>query len=264
MNSFSMNRAHDPTPAYFRIYRTLHGRIETGAYPATGQLPTEEKLMEEFGVSRHTIRAAVQQLVQQGLVRRQAGKGSFVLSPEAESQHWVAQSLEDMVDRGFRGRMEAPALSILQGDRHPKIAAKFGLGADATLACFSWLRVSEAGPYAFAKVYVPHATVDRFPANWADLLHTTRLLHLIERHCGVRALRARQVSSATAASRDVARRLKVPHGTPLLTLERTYFGRNGEVIEYAIIHGRPDRYQQTVELFRADHKIPQADRSRSA
>jgi GntR family transcriptional regulator len=249
----------DPTPAYYRISQTLRRRIAGGSYPVGAQLPTEDLLLREFGVSRHTIRAAVQQLVSQGLVRRQAGKGTFVLDPEAESQHWVAQSLEDMVDRGFRGRMEDPTLDLLPADNHPEIAAKLQLAPGAGLARFGWLRVGEPGPYACARIYIASPFAERFPEDWAAQLHSNRLLHLVERYCGVQAYRARQVSSAEAADADLARRLQVPVGTALLRLERTYFARNGGALEYACIHGRPDRYQQTVELFRAAPRMPDGD-----
>jgi GntR family transcriptional regulator len=246
----------DPTPAYWRIFQTLRRRIAGGTYPVAGQLPTEETLMREFGVSRHTVRAAVQQLVSQALVTRQAGRGTFVLNPEAESQHWAAQSLEDMVDRGFGGRLEQAALAMLEGPAAAAIAARLALPAGAPVACFSWLRSGRDGPYAFARVHIAGEHAGRLPADWAARLQTTRLLHMLEDACAVHAHRARQVSAAVAADADLAARLQVAPATPLLRLERTYFTRAGMPLEYACIHGRPDRYQQTVELFRAERRPP--------
>ena len=72
-------RRGGPVPLYFQILQTIRTRIASGAYPAGSQLPTDEALMQEFGVSRHTVRSAVQELVSAGLIERFAGKGSFVL-----------------------------------------------------------------------------------------------------------------------------------------------------------------------------------------
>jgi len=240
----------DPVPAYHRISLTMKERIARGTYPIAAQLPTEDALMREFAVSRHTIRAALQQLVQQGLVRRQAGKGSFVLRQDDAGQHWVAQSLEDMVDRGFRGSLQGAAMTLLRARSKPGLALDFAAEAGAQLACFSWLRAAESGPYAFARVYVRAEHAARFPADWIGALRTSRLLHLLEASCSVRAQRVRQTVTAVPAEKDVARRLRVPPGVPLLRLERRYLDAAGAVLEFAVIHGRPDRYQQTVELFR--------------
>src|SRR5436190_19929166 len=98
--------ARTSTPAYQRISQTLPRRIHEGRYPPDSQLPTEDDLLREFSVSRHTVRAALQQLVTQGLVRRQAGRGSFVQQSDATRSPWAAQSLEDLVDRNFGEQIE--------------------------------------------------------------------------------------------------------------------------------------------------------------
>lgn len=240
----------DPTPAYYRIFQSLRQRIASSVYGVGAQLPTEEELMREFGVSRHTIRAAVQQLVVQGLVRRQAGKGTFVLDASAEGQQWAAQSLEDMVDRNFGNLIESPTMQALHEQDAEAQAARARLATTEQVVRFTWLRRSEAGPCAFAIVYMPQSCAAPLPADWAERMRSTRLLHLVEQFGGLEAFRVRQLSSAVAAEGEVARQLEVPVGAPLLSLERSYFDRQGRVIEHSRILGRPDRCEQTVELFR--------------
>lgn len=242
--------ARDPTPAYYRIYQALRGRISGGAYPVDGKIPTEDRLMLEFGVSRHTIRAAVQQLVTQGLVRRQAGRGTFVQRQEPGAGPWGAQSLDDMVEGRFGDRLESPGMQLLPLGSSEEHAARLRLGVNEQVVRFSWVRSGENGPNATCDVYLTKARADRLPSDWAERLPTTRLLHLVEAHCNIEAFRVRQVSSAITAPPEAAARLGVAPSAPLLCLERTYFDRDGEVIEHSRILGRADRCQQIVELFR--------------
>jgi len=246
--------ARDPTPAYYRIYQSLRGRISAGAYVGDEKIPTEDQLMIEFGVSRHTIRAAVQQLVTQGLVRRQAGRGTFVQRQEPGAGPWGAQSLDDMVDGNFGDRLEALAMQLLPSGGSEEHAARLRLGTSELVVRFSWVRSGESGPNATCDVYLAKSRADRLPTDWAERLRTTRLLHLVEAYSHVEAFRVRQVSSAIAAPPEASGRLGVALSAPLLCLERTYFDRDGGVIEHSRVLGRADRCQQIVELFRTGQR----------
>ena len=239
----------DPIPAYHRIFQTLRQRIASGVHPAGAQLSTEDSLMQEFAVSRHTVRAALQQLVVHGLLRRQAGKGSFVLGA-AEGWQSAAQSLDDMVDRSFGTGIDLPTKNPLRRTDPNAAAVHAFLGTTQPVVCLSWRRTGPEGPHAQAYVYLPKVMAGQLPKDWAVQLRSVRLLHLVEQCCGVRAHRVRQRSSAIAADPLIACQLQVEPGSPLLSLERTYFDREGTAIEHARILGRPDRCQQVVELFR--------------
>ncbi len=240
----------DPTPAYWRIFQTLRQRIAVGTYAVDSQLPTEDGLMRSFGVSRHTIRAAVQQLEAQGLVRRQAGKGTFVLNSATQGGRWAAQSLEDLLDRSFSDRIVNPNMQLIRRGDSEEAAARLWLETRERVARFTWMRSSEQGPCSFATVYLAQSRAKALPKNWSERLATTRLLHLIEACCSLEAFRVRQSSSAVAANDEIAQRLHVALNAPLLSLERTYFDRSSEAIEHSIILARPDRCEQKVELYR--------------
>jgi GntR family transcriptional regulator len=244
--------ARTSTPAYQRISQTLRRRILDGRYPADSQIPTEDDLLREFSVSRHTVRAALQQLVAEGLVRRHAGRGSFVQQHDAKRSPWGAQSLEDMVDRNFGEVIEGHSCRLLEPGSSEEHAARQRLATNDQVMRFRWTRCGEEGPNAVADVDLPRLLADRIPADWRLQLRTTRLLRLVEQCCDVRAVRVRQVASAVAASPALARTLHIRSGAPLLCLERTYFDREGEVIEHSLIQARADRCTQVVEMFRKD------------
>jgi GntR family transcriptional regulator len=244
--------ARTSTPTYQRISQTLRRRILDGRYPTDSQIPTEDDLLREFSVSRHTVRAALQQLVVEGLVRRHAGRGSFVQPSDAKRSPWGAQSLEDMVDRNFGEVIENPSCRLLEPGSSEEHAARQRLATNDQVMRFSWTRSGDEGPNAVSDVDLPRMLAERVPADWRLQLGTTRLLRLVERYCDVRAERVRQVASAAAAPSGLARKLGIRSGAPLLCLERTYFDREGEVIEHSLIQARADRCTQVVEMFRKD------------
>ena len=245
-----MLNIRDPMPTYYRISQTLRRRILDGQYPADSQIPTEDDLLREFSVSRHTVRAALQQLVDQGLVRRQAGRGSFVQQPESMRSPWGARSLEDLVDRNFGDRIEGHLSRQLKPDSGEEHTARLRLRTKDRVVRFTWTRCTEDGANAVADVDLPKALADRVPEDWRERLGSTRLLRLVEASCNVRAERVRQVASAVTATREIAKKLGIRSGAPLLCLERTYFDKDDEVIEHSRIVARADRCTQVVELFR--------------
>lgn len=246
----AMLPVRDPTPSYHRISQTLRQRILEGRYPADSQLPTEDDLLREFSVSRHTVRAALQQLVTQGLVRRQAGRGSFVQQSDATRSPWAAQSLEDLVDRNFGEQIEGHSARLLEPGSSEEHAARLHLRTSDQVVRFSWTRCADQGPNAVCDVDLPKTLADQVPDDWREKLRTTRLLRLVETYCDVRAERVRQIASSVLATREIAAKLGIAPAAPLLCLERTYFDKKGDVIEHSHILARADRCTQVVELFR--------------
>lgn len=240
----------DPTPAYYRIFQTLRQRIAAGEIGCGAQLPTEEELVQEFAVSRHTIRAAVQHLADQGLVRKQAGKGTFVLNQALDSDRWAAQSLDDIVDYNLGHMIADPARNAVEAGSAEDAEARRHLAVDGPIDRFTWARHIGAGPSTHATVYLPRALAETLPSDWASRLKSARLLHLLEQSAGVEAFRVRQRSSAAAADAAAAAALDVAAGAPLLVLHRTYFERSGRILEHSRILVRPDRHEPVVDLFR--------------
>src|ERR1700674_5402582 len=94
-----------PVPLYHRVFTALRGRIARGQYSVGSQLPTESAFITEFGVGRQTVRAALQQLEQEGLIERFAGRGTFVAAQSTRNR-WTLDSIEDLIDSSFTARYD--------------------------------------------------------------------------------------------------------------------------------------------------------------
>ena len=245
----------DPVPAYYRIYQALRERIAGGAYKVGSKLPTDNDIMLEFSVSRHTARSAVEELVAQRMVRRFPGRGTFILEQDPASPGWGAQALEDLHIPDVEARFELHAIERIAPAEGSRLSAVFRQPPGAELMRISWSRIRDNGPIAFCAAHLPPALADRLPGNLADLLPTVRLIPLVEKHGGVQAFRVRQESSAVAAERALADRLQVALGTPLLLLQRTYFDVAGAPLYYSDLFVRSDRYHPRVELFRMSDRV---------
>lgn len=234
-------------PLYHRILEVLRRRIGGGQYAVGGRLPTEEALVREFDVSRHTVRAAVQQLVADGVIERFPGRGSFIVRRLAPTSDWSIESVEDLIGTSFADRYEVIAADFIRARSHPPSAALYELGPEDRLFSVRALRSSAAGPYAYSNIYLPPGIGAKLPRR---LFGRRPFLLLVEEYCGLVAVRARQVASAVAATGEAARRLTVRPRTPLLVLERTYYTREGRPIELVQIQYRPDRFQHVANFWR--------------
>ncbi len=245
-----------PVPLYHRVFTALRARIASGTYPLGGQLPTESALITEFGVGRHTVRAALQQLEQEGLIERFAGRGTFVAAQSTTRNRWMLDSIEDLIDSSFAAQYAIVSAGFVPARGEARLQALFAVPASARLFFVRALRSSEAGPYAYSRIHLPGAIGEKLPR---DLLPTRPLLLLAEAHAGAVAVHARQVTSCGPADRDSAALLEVPEHTALLVMARTYFAADGSAIVHSLVRARADRYEQIVNVWRRGEQGRSAD-----
>lgn len=246
-----MRRAGEP-PLYYRILEIARRRIATGEWAPGAPLPTDEKLMREFGVSRHTVRVALNDLVNEGLIERFPGRGSFVVPPERRRAGWSIGSVEDLIDTSFVHRYDVLSARLVAGRSFPAAARALGLAEREQLFHVRAVRSSEAGPYAYSDVWFPRDIGEKLPRH---LMTRRPLILLVEEFAGRPPWKACQRARAEPADADAARHLRVRRGYPLLVLERTYFDREGRAIEHTRIRHRSDRYEQVVTFSRR-HEPP--------
>jgi GntR family transcriptional regulator len=229
-----------------RLYLVLRDRIVSGAERPGTRLPGEPQLAARHGVSRVTVRRALEALENEGLIRRQAGAGTFVLG--ADGRRTLVADLSNMLAHLVEmGRATRVKLLAFGYEAAPKpVAEALGLGAGARVQRAVRVRYVDDAAFSHLVTWVPEAVGATY--SEADLA-STPLLALLERS-GIVAERATQSVSATLAGPEHAEALGVDVGSPLIAMTRTVFDPDGQGVEHLHALYRPDRYTLQTELVR--------------
>jgi GntR family transcriptional regulator len=228
-----------PIPLYYQIWDRLRGDIKEGHIKPGEPLPSEELLAKTYGVSRLTVRQAIAALVDEGLVYRKRGKGSFVteLRIEQKLSH-LTSFTEEMAQRGLVASSQV--LSATSVGAEPQIAEKLKLTERGVESVFqiSRLRYADGKEVAYEEVYIPQDLYQKLLAE--DLAGSINAL--LEKQ-GYSLDFAEQVIAAGLPGRVVASHLKITANTPVLKMSRLYLQRDGLAIQYVNSIFRADRYQ---------------------
>jgi GntR family transcriptional regulator len=239
-----------PTPLYHQIYLILHDKIVSGAFAAEANVPGEQELMRQFGVSRITAKRALDELAAGGLVVRQRGRGTRVVAqPGAEPVRAGVEGLiENLLEMGLKTEVQLREFGYVPAS--PDVARALGVKPGALVQRAVRSRAIKGQPFSYLVTYVPEDIGRTYSRR--DLA-ARPLLALLERS-GVRIGSADQTISATLADTEVAPVLKVEVGAPLLKIRRIVSDQGGRAVEYITGLYRPDRYQHRLKLDRIQNR----------
>ncbi|OIQ32905.1 MAG: GntR family transcriptional regulator [Alphaproteobacteria bacterium MedPE-SWcel] len=228
-----------------RVYLLLRDDILSGEHAAGSLLVAEQRLAELHGVSRVTIRRALDALEADGLVERRAGSGTRVR--EVAHSQTMAADMATLIPQIVKmGEHSARLLSFSYGAAPDHIAEAMGLGSQDKVQ--RAVRVRFAGEQAFSHLttFVP----EDIAAHYSETdLANAPLYQLLERS-GVRVSEASQRVSATLAGPDVAEALGISVGSALLSLRRVVRDADGRAVEYLSALYRPDLFELEMSLSR--------------
>jgi DNA-binding GntR family transcriptional regulator len=236
-------------PLYRRVVQTLKQEIVSGLYPVDSQLPTEGVLQQRFDVSRHTIREALRELRDAGLVASRQGFGTTVLRPGSPRPyvHEVA-SINDLIELANATRYDVRSSEIVAADR--SLADRLGCKPGT-----KWLRVEgfryapdDPRPICWTQVYVhgDFAGVARLIGRRPGPIYLW-----IEDLYGESVAEVEQSLCARAVPGEVAATLGVELGSMVVEVERLYRLSSGVVAEVAVNLYPADRFQLTMTLRRS-------------
>jgi GntR family transcriptional regulator len=233
-----------PVSLYFQLHQHLVERIRAGEFGPGDPLPTEKELGDQYGVSRITVRRALDALADERLISRRRGVRTFVVEPPVKSVV-LTGSLDDVLSYG--SNLSLKLLSKEQVDPSPLVAQSLGLGPGERVVRFEVIASSGGEPFAHAEFFLP-AAVGALVED-ADLREHVPILKEIERKLGRRITRADQTVEPAMADRVMADYLGMKPRSPLLKVVRTYYSESGGPVKTDIVRYNPERYRYTVQLF---------------
>ncbi len=214
-----------PVPLYYQAARALEAAIEDGRLPRGSKLESELDLAEQLGISRPTMRAAIKELVDKGLLVRRRGLGTIV-APQPVRRAVALTSLYDDLAKAGR-EPKTRVLSFEEVPCSPEIAEHLGLEVGVPVLRFERLRLAGSDPIALMSNAVPASLLE---ITKEDLEQTG--LYELFRGNGITPHIANQRIGARKAAGKEVELLEVESGDPLLTMERIAYDTGGRPIEY--------------------------------
>ncbi len=230
---------NDPSPLYLQLQRILRDAINNRLLHQDDAIPAERDLAEDFDVSRITVRKAIDGLVEEGLLKRRRGAGTFVASRVEKSFSKLSSFSEDMLSRGRKPHSQWVSKS--EGLVTPEESLSLGLSPGALVYRFQRIRYADNQTMALEYSTVPGyclPSLEYVEDSLYDALEKTS-------HRPVRAL---QRLRAVNFSDEQAERLGVPPGDAGLFIERRGFLQDGRACEYTQSYYRGDAYDVVAEL----------------
>ena len=230
-----------PVPLHAQAEALLRKIIDNQEYRSGKLLPNEVDLAKRLGISRNTIRQAINKLVFEGLLVRKKGVGTRVADRTVNSRlsNWLSFT-QEMKAKGLTPRNFEISVTWVYPDQ--EVISLFGIPANKKVLKLERLRGLEDGPFVYFISYF-HPRV-----GLTGKEDFTRLLYeILEKDYSTVAKLSKEEISARAADEFLARKLNIRKGDPVLKRKRFVFDPGGRPIEYNIGYYKSDSFAYTIE-----------------
>src|SRR6266853_1718743 len=234
---------------YSRVETVLASEIADGDLRVGDQLPTEDSLILRFGVSRITVRRAIQNLVSRGLVEIRRGKGTFVAAPKITQELTeLSGFVEDMHALGRKPTARVIGKEIVTANT--TVARHLALTRGERVVRIRRVRLADGVPLSFDETYLPLEIGKKIIT---DNLRVEPIFSLLERKYDIPLIEAEYKLDAVAAENEIAKGVRVKPRSPIFRIERTSYSTDSRPVDYETLHYRGDLVQFVTRLVR---KIP--------
>jgi DNA-binding GntR family transcriptional regulator len=232
---------NSPVPLYFQVAQYLEQMIESGELPMGTRLDNENSLAGQLGLSKPTMRRAIEYLVGRGLLVRKRGIGTQVVYAKVTREVELTSLYDDLAKTG-----RDPSTTVVSfgtASAPDEVAAKLGIEPGTPVYVFERLRYAGGEPLALMCNHVPEHLLQLSAAD----LETQGLYNLLRAN-GIDMRIAKQAIGARAATAAEARALGERKGAPLLVMERSAYDEQGRAVEHGRHVYRASRYSFDLTL----------------
>jgi len=233
-------------PLYGKVEEVLASEIGRGDLKPGDRLPSEDELVVRFGVSRITVRRAVQNLIHRHMLEIRRGLGTFVLVPKVSQELTkLTGFVEDMDIHGRKASARVVSKGVVTANEI--VARQLGITKGTRVMRIERVRLADSVPMSFDETYLPLDIGKKIVRN--DL-RINPIFALLEGKYGFPLTEAEYKLEAVSASAQVAEALAVPEGSPIFRIERTSFTKGGQPIDYETLSYRGDLIRFVTRLAR--------------
>jgi GntR family transcriptional regulator len=206
-------------------------------------MPPERHLSVELGVARMTLRRAMDDLVAEGYLSRQQGRGTFIAEPKISQPLTMTSFSEDMRRRGMEPNSRTLSMTVTTAGA--RIGRRLETSPGERILKVSRLRLADDQPMAIETLHVPASLV---PGLTGEDLEGASFYELLESRYGIALHAGIQTIEPSVASEEESDVLGVPVLSPVFLFERVARDQDGRVVEFVVSVYRGDRYKLTAEL----------------
>ncbi len=231
-------------PLYYQLEQILRAKITSSEITPDEPFPTEQELCDQYGVSRAVVRQAFAALLNEGLIYRIPGKGTF-LAPQKTNRRLrhSFSTIEELVALSTQFRNVIRYKGLVGPNSHTM--ALFDMKPGDRAYSLRGIRLLDDRPVCYFIIDLPGEFAPFFEG---ERLESGAILSVVEEKSGLLVEKVRQTISAERAGKPVSKYLELEEGEPVLVFERIYYAGDDRVIQVATSYFHPDRYHHVTEF----------------
>ena len=230
---------------YVQLYEILKKKIEGGDWAVGSQIPVEEDLCKTYEISKATVRLAIMDLVRQGFLMRQQGKGTFVCKRIIPEGLMMSTSFKElMFEAGINYSTTVLAQTVMMPT--DDLDVKLGIPEDKHIIYIKRLQIADNEPILLQESFIPYHIC---PQLLAEDVANNSLFELIEKKHGTKITKVKDYIEIAYPGTGELKLLNMPEGSPALLLEQHFYSGETQVMYIRSIK-RPERFRFYIEMER--------------